>query len=42
MEMMRLSGNVYHLEALTELLEETGIVTKDQVLERTGKINWGQ
>jgi len=27
-------SNMYHLEALTELLEEAGIVTKEQILER--------
>jgi len=32
---------MYHLEALTELLEEAGIVTKDQVLERIGDISGG-
>jgi hypothetical protein len=27
-------SNMYHLEALSELLEEAGIVTKEQILER--------
>lgn len=32
-------SNMYHLEALTELLEKAGIVTKEQVFERIGKIS---
>jgi hypothetical protein len=27
-------SNMYHLEALTELLEEAGITIKEQILER--------
>jgi len=32
-------GNMYHPGALTELLEEAGIVTKEQVLERIKRVS---
>ena len=32
--------NMYHLEALTELLEEAGIVTKEQVWSTTPRAAW--